>query len=623
MSQPGVDQWDDFYRQHLEQFKKLNDAQAIARCPFHEDSNPSFSINLSKGLWNCKACSEKGNGLTFAARRGIPRNNLPDCLSHEEDKINKIVATYDYKDATEQLLYQQVRFTPKTFRFRRPDGNGGWIWNLNGINPVLYRIPELLEAKTHETMLFVVEGEKDVETLRNHGLTATCNPGGAGKWRDEYLGAIRGFKELVVIADKDGPGQKHALSIAQSTNGYFERIKVLEMPGDGAKDVSDWFEAGGDIKLFMGIITNTEAWTPQSNPFPISTPIGTEKEKTSPRVMEAIPVDVFMASGDADIVWCIKDLIPAEGVAILSGTSGYGKSWMLLDLAIECSRGGLWLGNFQTVEGRVLYVDEESSDRLIRKRLRKLLKGKGFDTTSMDLHLSVSQGLCFNDPSSLSKFRLLMDSIRPSLVIIDTLIRVYRGEENSASEMAQVFGIVKTIVRDYRCAILFADHHRKLGIHGGFPGGELLRGSSEKTAFVDTLLSLLKRDETLYVDHSKSRYAEAVSPFAIKIEDDPSGESTTVKYLGDPEPLKRTKRLQNVSEMLSDFFSNHTEALRKELVEFGTSKGFSQKQVDEALTVWTTEGKLVRERRKIDFGRGGPQIHFRLMDDSTKESSLL
>ena len=39
-----------------------------------------------------------------------------------------IEATYDYRDEAGRLTYQVVRYPPKDFRQRRPDGSGGWVW---------------------------------------------------------------------------------------------------------------------------------------------------------------------------------------------------------------------------------------------------------------------------------------------------------------------------------------------------------------------------------------------------------------------------------------------------------------------------------------------------------------
>ena len=83
------------------------------------------------------------------------------------------------------LVHQTVRLTPKAFRQRRPDPvhPGAWLWNLEGVEPVLYHLPQVIEAIQRGEPIYVVEGEKDAEALQALGLTATCNAMGAGKWR--------------------------------------------------------------------------------------------------------------------------------------------------------------------------------------------------------------------------------------------------------------------------------------------------------------------------------------------------------------------------------------------------------------------------------------------------------
>lgn len=96
-----------------------------------------------------------------------------------------------------------------TCRQRRRDGKGGWIWSLNGTRRVLYRLPEVIKAK----LVIIAEGEKDVETARKLGLTATCNPHGVRKWRPEHAEFLRG-KRVAIIADADAPGRAHGHEVA-------------------------------------------------------------------------------------------------------------------------------------------------------------------------------------------------------------------------------------------------------------------------------------------------------------------------------------------------------------------------------------------------------------------------
>jgi len=111
---------------------------------------------------------------------------------------------------------------------------------------VLYRLPEIKAASANGDRIFIVEGEKDVETLRSLGLCATTNRGGAGKWRDEYADDLKGAGSVVVIPDNDEPGRKHAQDVAEKLNGKVKDLVILNLPGLGEKeDISDWVAHGG------------------------------------------------------------------------------------------------------------------------------------------------------------------------------------------------------------------------------------------------------------------------------------------------------------------------------------------------------------------------------------------
>ena len=190
------------------------------------------------------------------------------------------------------------------------------------------------------------------------------------------------------------------------------------------------------------------------------------------------------------------------------------KSWMLLDLALELGRGGKWLGHFRTAQNRVLYIDEESSEELLRHRTRKLLVSKESTDEGPDVRFVVGEGVSFQDEASVERLRQLLRKERPGLVVVDSLIRVHRAEENSATEMAGVFKNIKNLVREFGCVFVFADHQRKSGAFK-VSLDLALRGSSEKVAFVDSLLSLNRLKEDLIVEHSKSRYAQPVTSFVL------------------------------------------------------------------------------------------------------------
>jgi len=225
-----------------------------ATCPVHDDKTPSLSINVGEAgnvLLHCHAGCEFE---AILASIGLTAKDLyPD--SQPKPKT-RIVATHDYRDETGKLLFQAVRIEPKKFYQRRPDGDR-WINNLNGTRRVLYRLPELLKADKAFSV-FIVEGEKDVDNLLLIEVIATCNPQGAGKWKDEYSEFLKG-RRCVILPDNDEAGEEHANAVAKSLLGRAEDVSILRLPDLPEKgDVSDWIARGNKRDDLFALLTGAD-----------------------------------------------------------------------------------------------------------------------------------------------------------------------------------------------------------------------------------------------------------------------------------------------------------------------------------------------------------------------------
>jgi putative DNA primase/helicase len=222
----------------------------MARCPSHDDQRASLSIaegGDGRVLMRCHAGCETAD---VVAALGL---TMADLMPPTRENGRHVEAEYDYWDENGDLLFQVVRFAPKDFRQRRPDGSGGWTWGLGDVSRILYRLPELMVAS--EAPVFVVEGEKDADKLTGLGLLATTNPGGAGKWRPEYSEALRD-RTVVIIPDNDEPGRRHAEQVAASLENVAAAVTVLtlaHLPPKG--DVSDWLSVGGTAAELLAMAT--------------------------------------------------------------------------------------------------------------------------------------------------------------------------------------------------------------------------------------------------------------------------------------------------------------------------------------------------------------------------------
>ena len=237
---------------------KTSNGHWIARCPAHDDREPSLQISEGtdgRVLLKCFAgCSvdEITQALGIASR---------DLFPSQEGRVT-LVAAYDYTDANGTLLFQVVRYHPKTFRQRRPDGHGGWIWDLKGVKRVLYHLPQVLQAVTEPRPVYLVEGEKDADHLIALGCTATTNAGGAQKWSKAYTDTLRGA-HVVILPDNDDPGRKHAQLLAEALHGVAASVRVVTLPNLPAKgDVSDWLAAGHTREDLERLVAQTPEWVP-------------------------------------------------------------------------------------------------------------------------------------------------------------------------------------------------------------------------------------------------------------------------------------------------------------------------------------------------------------------------
>ena len=176
---------------------------------------------------------------------------------HKEPR-SKPVATYNYEDRDSALLYQVLRYEPKTFRQRRPNGKG-WIWKLED-RRVVYRWPDL--RLFPDATIFVTEGEKDADRLWSIDLCATTVA--AGKWTDECVQALTG-RDIIIFQDNDDAGRKKALEAATHLHGVTKTVRVVLLPGlPDRGDVSDWLDAGHTKDELECVCLDAPLWEPQA-----------------------------------------------------------------------------------------------------------------------------------------------------------------------------------------------------------------------------------------------------------------------------------------------------------------------------------------------------------------------
>ena len=219
-----------------------------------------------------------------------PADEKKDELVPDWDHPDKV---YSYTDEDGRELFQVVRLhykdgkPGKTFRQRVHDPKDPKANKQGYVNSVpaeirdttLYRLPEVIRAIADGKAVYVVEGEKDADTLARLGFTATCNPGGAGKWREGYSRRLQGA-DVIILPDCDTKennytGQEHALDVAIKLKNYAKRVRLVdikeacpELPPKG--DISDMVQLMGDTDAMDALarqVAATRDFDPNAVPF--------------------------------------------------------------------------------------------------------------------------------------------------------------------------------------------------------------------------------------------------------------------------------------------------------------------------------------------------------------------
>jgi AAA domain len=338
--------------ERLEYVRRNGASGWTARCPAHNDHRPSLSIAIGDDdriLLTCHAGCSTAEVLAqlgldwyelFARNGAGPADTRPE-------------ATYDYVNAAGELLFQVVRFPGKQFRQRRPDDGGGWIWKLGDVERVLYRLPRVLEAIAQEQTVYVVEGEKDVHAAERASAVATTNPGGAGKWRESYSAQLRDAA-IVVVADTDEPGLRHAREVVGSLQGEARSVELVA-PLE-SKDLSDHLAAGHTLA--------------ELRPLELEDSPGLDGASLS-----VVPLERFAATEEDSaepLLGSAGDMpLAAGGTLLLYGDGGTSKTTLTIDAALHLAAGADWLGLEVARPLRVLLIENEGPRGPFRAKLAR------------------------------------------------------------------------------------------------------------------------------------------------------------------------------------------------------------------------------------------------------------
>lgn len=297
---------------------------------------------------------------------------------------------------------------------------------------------------------------------------------------------------------------------------------------------------------------------------------------------------------------------------LFGGQPNVGKSWMVMDLALAISAGATWLDHFQTEVGPVLMIDEEGTEYGQYERFQMLLDGHrdGLSAIGLPLHVAIGTGVRLDTDVGITRVRRMLERYKPRIVILDSLVRLHSGDENSAKSMSKFFDITKSLMRTYGTTFCFTHHVRKPSLESNDPG-DLLRGTSEIRAWPDTIFVATPGDtnQDVVIHHVKARYGKRMNPFRVIMQIDDEEAKARIVFDGEiGEDERGIATNQNrILKAIADL---------QEQDEFPTTDLIAERVQRTARTVREYMPRLVQSRavEKFDVpnGTGRPLIAYRI-----------
>lgn len=544
-----------------------------ARCPAHEDKSNSLSVTEGKDgrvLLKCHAgCTTEeicgALGLTVADLFAEPLK--------KDEKLRKekreFVAKYDYTDENGKFLYRKTRYRTesggKTFVWTHRDGKE-MKTGRGGAEPVLYNLWEAVDKPE----VYMVEGEKDVETLRRLELTAVSVPdGAASKWHENFTAALEN-KRVTIIEDNDEPGKAFALRAAQALFGHAAEVKILDLTQEWTDlkphgDISDVVDTEGSKKDVLRRLEALQITTPVYTPHDAeaaqeaaqSSEDAAEEDAAEDAFFECFrPLSDF---DEQEAAWLVPGWIPKGQITLLAADGGTGKTTLWCNIVAALSSGHRSLLDTADTDRKPLSVAFLTTEDSVRQKLKRKLREAGADQTKVLTpdFLADKEGLLRDFKFGTSKMAAFIRRFRPALCVFDPVQGFIPPEINMGSRnaMRDCMAPLISLGEEYGTTFLIICHTNK---RKGASGRDRIADTADLWDIARSVLMMGYTEEAgvRYLSNEKNNYASLQETVLFTIDEagQPHRSGTSMKrdreYMAAVSDAKTTPRIEDCKETL-------------------------------------------------------------------------
>lgn len=570
--------------------------QYKALCPAHDDHNPSLSITETENGHVLVRCWTGCSQTDIARALNVSEDDLKPSIAAKKGKFqtnfttkrkNKTKPKEDHGKLLRTDFYKYTDIdgnfirTKKMERYEDGTKDPSWLEEKHGDQTkCLYNLPCVKTADT----IFLVEGEKDVETLKACDRAAVSVPNGANSnWLEEYTEYLKG-KNVIVIQDNDEPGKKLAIRECDALTGQAASVKLVDLsrlwqdiPEHG--DITDYCQTQKDHNPIIKSVETMVAGLPEY-----------QKQK---------PVDPFLSKfksldefTEEETNWLIPYWIPEGQITLFTADGGVGKTTTWCELIANISNGTptfLDSSECKREPGKVMFLTTEDS---VRKKLRRKLREAGANLKNiitpdfMDDKDGILKGLDLSSEKMNSAIR----AFKPVLCVFDPVQGFIPADVNmgSRNEMRHILAPLINIGEECKTAFLIVSHSNKR--KGAFGRDRIADSADLWDASRSVMMAGYTEEQGIrYLSNEKNNYAELQQTVLFTINENGRLEKVGTSWKRDREYMQEYSVAQSPSKredckefILHSLGEAGGKMSVKELEESGKNAGYSYATIKRA-----------------------------------------
>lgn len=573
--------------QHFQKAKQTGNNQYSALCPAHDDHTASLCIGTGDDGRTLVTCQRGCSLDDILSAVGLKKSDLfATPLEQKQNKPWKYICSYYYPDKNGRPRNRKDRYLmpdgKKTFVWKHYDDKQ-WVKHKTNGDPGLYNA----DCISSNDLTYIVEGEKDVETLKACGRAAVCSPHGAKQngeaWKPEYTEALKG-KSVVVIQDNDETGKVFSSIICNALTGQAASVKLVDLcklyPAlKEHGDITDLCEINGDSNAIIEAVEAMAAGLPEYQ----------KQEPIDPFLSKFKSLDEF---SEEETNWLIPYWIPEGQITLFTADGGVGKTTTWCELIANISNGTptfLDSSECKREPGKVMFLTTEDS---VRKKLRRKLREAGANLKNiitpdfMDDKDGVLKGLDLSSEKMNSAIR----AFKPVLCVFDPVQGFIPADVNmgSRNEMRHILAPLINIGEECKTAFLIVSHSNKR--KGAFGRDRIADSADLWDASRSVMMAGYTEEQGIrYLSNEKNNYAELQQTVLFTINENGRLEKVGTSWKRDREYMQEYSIAQSPSKrqdckefILHALGEADGKMSVKELEEHAKESGYSYKTIRNA-----------------------------------------